>query len=67
VLAAHRVGVQTLILPRRNEKNLLEDVPAAVRHAMTIHLVDSVEDVIRLALEPALATSEPRASARAAS
>jgi ATP-dependent Lon protease len=67
VLAAHRVGVQTLILPRRNEKNLLEDVPAAVRDAMTVHLADSVEDVIRLALEPAPATSEPRASARAAS
>src|SRR5204862_4817871 len=67
VLAAHRAGVQTLILPRRNEKNLLEDVPAAVRHAMTIHLVDSAEDVIRPALAPAPATSEPRASARAAS
>jgi len=66
VLGAHRVGVQTLILPRRNEKNLLEDAPVAVRDAMTIHLVDSVEDVIRLALEPAPATSEPRASARAA-
>jgi ATP-dependent Lon protease len=66
VLAAHRVGVHTLILPKRNEKSLLEDVPAAVRDAMTIHLVDAVEDVIRLALEPAPATPEPRAPARAA-
>ena len=31
VLAAHRAGVRTLVLPRRNEKNLLEDVPAEVR------------------------------------
>ena len=52
VLAAHRAGVRTLILPKRNEKNLVEDVPAAVREAMTIHLVESVHDVIRQALEP---------------
>jgi len=51
VLAAHRAGVRTIILPKRNEKNLLEDVPAPVRDVMTIHLVDSVSDVIRLALE----------------
>ena len=51
VLAAHRAGVRTVILPRRNEKNILEDVPAAVRDVMTVHLVDSVSDVIRLALE----------------
>ena len=31
VLAAHRAGIRTLILPRRNEKNLMEDVPPAVR------------------------------------
>ncbi len=60
VLAAHRVGVRTLILPKRNEKNLLEDVPVVVRDAMTIHRVDSLEDVIRLGLEPAPAPSEPR-------
>jgi ATP-dependent Lon protease len=64
VLAAHRVGVHTLILPKRNEKNLVEDVPAAVRGVMTIHLVDSVEDVVRLALEPAPAPSGLHAAAR---
>jgi ATP-dependent Lon protease len=51
VLAAHRAGVRTLILPRRNEKNLLEDVPREVRDVMTIHLVDSAADVVSLALE----------------
>ena len=56
VLAAHRAGVRTVILPKRNEKNLLEDVPAEVRERLTIHLVDSVADVIRLALE---ASSRP--------
>ncbi len=58
VLAAHRAGIRTLILPKRNEKNLIEDVPAAVRDALTIHLVDSVHDVIREALEDAPAQSE---------
>jgi len=51
VLAAHRAGVRTLILPRRNEKNLLEDVPREVRDVMTIHLVDSASEVVALALE----------------
>ena len=59
VLAAHRAGIRTLILPRRNEKNLVEDVPADVREVLTIHLVNSVEDVVRLALDEAPARPEP--------
>jgi ATP-dependent Lon protease len=51
VLAAHRAGVRTLILPRRNEKNLVEDVPAAVRDAITFHLVGGADEVVRLAFE----------------
>ena len=51
VLAAHRAGVRTLILPKRNEKNLLEDVPREVRDVMTIHLVESASEVVSLALE----------------
>jgi ATP-dependent Lon protease len=51
VLAAHRAGVRTLILPRRNEKSLMEDVPAAVRDVMTIHLVDSIPEVLAAALD----------------
>jgi ATP-dependent Lon protease len=50
VLAAHRAGVRTLILPRRNEKNLLEDVPADVREVMTVRLADSIDDVLQVAL-----------------
>jgi ATP-dependent Lon protease len=53
VLAAHRAGIRTVLLPARNAKNLLEDVPARVRDEMTIHLVDSVADVLKLALESA--------------
>jgi ATP-dependent Lon protease len=51
VLAAHRAGIRTVVLPRRNEKNLREDVPAAVRDVMTYHLVDSIEEVLRVALD----------------
>src|SRR5438876_6842634 len=58
VLAAHRAGIRTVLLPKRNAKNLIEDVPPRVRDEMTIHLVDSVPDVLRLALEDAPAWPE---------
>ncbi len=58
VLAAHRAGIRTVLLPKRNAKNLIEDVPLRVRDEMTIHLVDSVLDVLRLALEDAPAWPE---------
>jgi ATP-dependent Lon protease len=60
VLAAHRAGVRTLVLPRRNEKNLLEDVPVEVRQVMTIHLVDSISEVVDIALdEPVAGAGSP--------
>jgi len=51
VLAAHRAGIRTIVLPRRNEKNLLEDVPAAVRQSLSVHLADTIGDVLAVALE----------------
>ena len=51
VLAAKRAGVTTVILPQRNEKNLWEDVPREAREGMTFHLVESVDQVLDLALE----------------
>ena len=51
VLAAHRAGIRTLVMPARNAKNLIEDVPARVRDEMTVHLADSVQDVLKWALE----------------
>ncbi len=59
VLAAHRAGLRTVILPKRNEKNLLEDVPPAVQEVMTFKLADSVEDVLGWALEEAPAGRAP--------
>ena len=51
VLAAQRAGLTTVILPKRNGPDL-EDVPEAVRHAMTFHLAEDVTEVLEWALEP---------------
>ncbi|HEX3507348.1 MAG TPA: endopeptidase La [Candidatus Dormibacteraeota bacterium] len=50
VLAAHRMGLTEVILPKRNEKDL-DDVPESVRKAMTFHLASRVEEVLEFALE----------------
>ena len=52
VLAAHRMGLKEVILPRRNEKDL-DDVPESVREQMTFHLASRVEDVLAVAFEAA--------------
>jgi len=52
VLAAHRMGLKEVILPKRNEKDI-DDVPQSVRDAMTFHLASRVEEVLKHALEPA--------------
>ncbi|MEE9606511.1 MAG: endopeptidase La [Myxococcota bacterium] len=52
VLAAVRAGVTTVILPRRNEKDLVE-IPAEIREKLELSLVDTTEQVLELALEPA--------------
>jgi ATP-dependent Lon protease len=52
VLAAHRAGLETVILPRQNEKDL-EDVPDEVREALELALVERIDEVFDVALEPA--------------
>jgi ATP-dependent Lon protease len=52
LLAAHRAGITTVLLPRRNEPDL-DEVPASVRGDLTVHLVNDVREVLDLALEPA--------------
>ena len=49
VLAAHRAGIETVILPSRNERDL-EDVPEELRGEMEFIFADSAEDVVPLAL-----------------
>jgi ATP-dependent Lon protease len=66
VLGAHRAGIKTVILPKRNEKDL-EDVPQAIRASMRFVFVDTVDQVIEHALEPATADAQPLRAALAQS
>ncbi|MEO6655333.1 MAG: endopeptidase La, partial [Pyrinomonadaceae bacterium] len=50
LLAAHRFGLKTLILSKENEKDLV-DIPEEVRDDLTIHLVDTIDEVLKFALE----------------
>jgi ATP-dependent Lon protease len=50
VLAAKRAGITTVILPKRNEKDL-EEVPEQVKKGMKFHLVQRMDEVIHLALK----------------
>jgi ATP-dependent Lon protease len=56
ILAARRAGIETIVCPKLNKKDL-DEVPVALRRGMQFHLVDQVEEVLRLALVPPL---EPR-------
>ncbi|MGH2517666.1 MAG: S16 family serine protease, partial [Ktedonobacterales bacterium] len=56
-LAAHRVGIRNLLVPAENAKDLA-DIPPKVRGEMTITLVESMDDVVRLALLPAIEQAE---------
>jgi ATP-dependent Lon protease len=60
VLAAQRYGLETVILPRRNEADL-DDVPATVRERIKFILVETVDEVIAAALTPVPGTEAPLA------
>jgi ATP-dependent Lon protease len=49
MLAAHRAGIKTVIMPKDNEKDL-HDIPEKVRKDIAFHFVDKMMDVIKLAL-----------------
>ncbi|SEO97317.1 endopeptidase La [Actinacidiphila rubida] len=52
LLAAHRAGITTVVIPKRNEPDL-DDVPAEILEALEVHPVSDVRHVLKLALEPA--------------
>ncbi|GAB4447038.1 MAG: endopeptidase La [Anaerolineales bacterium] len=56
VLAAHRAGLRTVILPRSNDQDL-DDVPQDIKREMKFIFVDTVDEVIEAALEPPRKTS----------
>ncbi|MFT2015095.1 endopeptidase La [Streptomyces sp. 796.1] len=64
LLAAHRAGITTVIIPKRNEPDL-DDVPSEVLERLDVHPVADVRQVLELALRPAAATdTEPGAAPR---
>ncbi|MGP8156096.1 MAG: endopeptidase La [Candidatus Acidiferrales bacterium] len=73
LLAAHRLGLRTVVLPKDNEKDLA-DIPPEIQAQMSIHFVESMDEVLQLALEkplpipgrPPVAGVEPKFDADAA-
>ena len=50
VLAAHRAGIKTIIIPKWNEKDL-EDIPKEVQKKIDFHFVDRMQDVLKIAFQ----------------
>ena len=57
LLAAHRMGSQTVILPRDNEKDMAE-IPANIQQELTIRFVETMDEVLDLALERRIEVQE---------
>jgi ATP-dependent Lon protease len=49
LLAAHRAGIRTIILPKDNQKDL-NDIPANIKDEFTVHLVENMDEVLKIAL-----------------
>ncbi len=62
-LAAMRAGIKQVIVPRRNQKDLV-DVPEEVRKGLKFHFVDNVDQVLKLAFGQALPTKRPTPKAK---
>ena len=50
LLAAHRQGIYEVVLPKDNEKDLV-DIPENIRKEMKLHFVFSMDEVLKIALE----------------
>ncbi len=50
LLAAHRGGITTVIIPKENEKDL-EEIPANAKEALKIHAVETIDEVLAIALQ----------------
>jgi ATP-dependent Lon protease len=60
VLAARRMGIREVVLPRQNEKNILEDLTPPQRQDLTVHYVEEMDQVLTLVLTPARKADAPR-------
>ena len=59
VLAARRVGIKEVILPKQNGKNVNEDLTPELRKDLVVHLVSTIDEVLALALEPVASDVRP--------
>jgi len=64
VLAAHRAGLKNIILPKDNEKDLA-DIPKNVLDALDIYMVETMDEVLKLALAGPLPVLDPATPAAA--
>jgi len=58
VLAAHRSGIKTVLLPRKNEKDLV-DMPAGTLELIEVKLIDHMDEVLVLSLANQAVFSKP--------
>jgi ATP-dependent Lon protease len=58
LLAAHRAGIRTILMPKDNEKDLA-DIPKNVLDVMDVHLVEHMDEVLRVALDGQLPPAIP--------
>jgi ATP-dependent Lon protease len=65
LLAAHRQGVFEVVLPKDNEKDLV-DVPENIRKDMKLHFVSYMDEVLKIALERELVALPLASNAAAA-
>src|SRR5436305_14992624 len=59
VLAARRLGIHQVILPKQNAKNVNEDLTPELRQGLTVHLVSTIDEVLALALLPVSSDVRP--------
>ena len=59
VLAARRLGINQVILPKQNMKNVNEDLTPELRKDLVVHLVSTIDEVLALALQPVSSDLRP--------
>jgi ATP-dependent Lon protease len=62
LLAAHRMGLRTVLIPKDNEKDLA-DIPQEILSSLAVHSVETMDEVLQVALERPIVPLEPAAAA----
>ena len=63
VIAAHRAGIKTIILPKENKKDL-EDIPAFVQKDLKFVFAENIRDVLKVALLKKSVIKKPKKSVK---